>query len=562
MSFSDWRSLCTMGLLVTALTADMAYAQKGFVRHKVVAGDTLESIGARYLLAPAAWRDLQASNRIVDPEHLKKGSVILLPQTLLRPAGTTLAKVEFVQGQTTTRGKAETAGAESVPLSEGDTIAEGMRIHVPKDGYLRLRLADGSVVRVLAESDVELKRLRAKRPTGPFESIIDVRKGKVESEVTKQPEGRVFEIHAPGAIASVRGTRFDVSVDSDGRIGTAVTEGVVALQPRNSSKKRMRAAKVTAGQGAVIDTDGTMGEQRPLPKQPDLTGLPEVYEDANVLTFTLDETSDASGYEVRVAHDDDLRDVLHNGIFEGHRVQFPALDDGTYTVGVRALDDDGLAGPEARRTIRVHAQPVPPLYQSPASGARVTSEAGQLICSEVVNGNGTHLQVSSRVDFSQPEIDQHQLKPCRFSIAALRPGSYFWRVASIVTAPDGTRKQGPFAAPQSFIVVEAPNVVGIEADEGSDDPTLRWEGRPGESFRGQLARDPAFKEIMLESQLQSPVWTLVGQPRGIYFVRLEAQDASGLVGPFSPARRVRIGSVVHTSNGNLTLSDGSMVERP
>lgn len=561
MRFANWRPLFILGLLVGGLNADLAYAQKGFVRHKVVMGDTLESIGARYLLKPAAWRDLQASNHVADPEHLKRGSVILLPQALVRPVGTTLAKVEFVQGQTTS-GKPGNAGGDAVPLSEGDTIAEGMRIQVPEDGYLRLRLADGSVVRVLAESDVELKRLRARRPTGPFESIIDIRKGKVESEVTKQPKGRVFEIHAPGAIASVRGTRFDVSVGSDGQIGTAVSEGVVALQPKNRSKKRLRAARVTAGQGAVIDTNGKLRERRPLPGAPDLTGLPEIYEDADVLTFALKETSEASGYEVRVARDDGLHEVLRNGVFQGRRVQFPPLADGSYTVGVRVLDSDGLAGPEAYRALRVHARPVPPLYQSPPPGERITSEAGQLICSEVVNGTSTRLQVSSRPDFSLPEIDQPRLKPCRFSIAALQPGSYFWRVASIVTAPDGTPKQGPFAAPQTFTVVEAPNVTGIEADEGSDNPTLRWDGRPGESFRGQLARDAAFTNIVLESQLPSPVWTLVGQPRGIYFVRLEARDASGLVGPFSPARRVRIGSVVHTSGGSLTSGDGSPVERP
>jgi len=561
MKWPGRRAFATLGLLLAGLTADVAYAQKGFVRHKVVAGDTLESIGARYLSAPAAWRDLQAPNHVVDHEHLKRGSTILLPQALVRPTGTALAKVEFVQGQPTS-GLPESAGAQFSPLSEGDTIAEGMRIQVPKDGYLRLRLADGSVVRVLAESDIELKRLRAKRSTGPFESIIDVRTGKVESEVTKQPKGRVFEIHAPGAIASVRGTRFDVSVSSDGRIGTAVSEGVVVLQPKTARQKHGRAAKVTAGQGAMIDTSGKLGQPRPLPGETDLTGLPDVYEDANVLAFMLKETSGISGYEVRVARDDGLHEVLRNGVFHGYRAQFPALDDGLYTVGVRALDDDGLAGPESRHTFRIHARPVPPLYQSPAPGARVTSEAGQLICSDITDSSGTHLQVSSQPDFSRPEIDQPQLKTCRFSISTLKPGSYFWRVASTALATDGTLKQGPFATPQAFTVAITPNVAGLEADEDSDNPTLRWSGRPGNTFRGQLAHDAAFTQIVLESELLSSTWTLTGQRRGIYFVRFEAKDASGLVGPFSPARRVRIGSVVQTSGGSLTLGDGSLVERP
>jgi len=561
MTLSGRHAFVTLGLLLAALTANVAYAQKGFVRHKVVVGDTLESIGARYLSVPAAWRELQAPNHVVDPEHLKRGSVILLPQALLRPVGTTLAKVEFVQGQTTS-GKPESAGAQFSPLSAGDTVGEGTRIQVPKDGYLRLRLADGSVVRVLAESDVQLKRLRAKQPTGPFESIIDVRAGKVESEVTKQPKGRVFEIHAPGAVASVRGTRFDVSVGSDGQVGTAVSEGVVALQPKNARQKRMRAANVTAGQGAMIDTNGKLGQARALPGAPDLTGLPEVYEDANVLVFMLGDINGISGYEVRVARDDGLHAVLRNGVFRGHRAQFSTLDDGLYTVGVRALDGDGLAGAESRRAFRIHARPVPPLYQSPAPGARIGSETGQLICSETADSSSTHLQVSSRPDFSQPEIDQTQLTACRFNISSLKPGTYSWRVAATAKSVDGTSKQGPFATPQSFTVVEMPRVTGVEADEDSDNPTLRWSGRPGETFRGQLARDADFTQIVMESGLPSSSWTLTGQPRGIYFVRIKARDASGLTGSFSPARRVRIGSVVQTSGGNLSLGDGSLVERP
>lgn len=561
MTQSGRHAFVTLGLLFAALTANVAYAQKGFIRHKVVVGDTLESIGARYLSVPTAWKELQAPNRVIDPEHLKRGSVILLPQALLRPAGTTLAKVEFVQGQAT-GGKPESAGAQFSPLSAGDTLGEGIRIQVPKDGYLRLRLADGSVVRVLAESDVQLKRLRAKRPTGPFESIIDVRAGKVESEVAKQQKGRVFEIHAPGAIASVRGTRFDVSVGGDGQIGTAVSEGVVALQPKNARQKSVRAANVSAGHGAMIDAKGKLGRARPLPVAPDLTGLPEVHEDASVLVFTLGEISGISGYEVQVARDDSLHEVLRNGVFGGHRAQFSTLDDGIYTVGVRALDGDGLAGAESRRAFRIHAQPVPPLYQSPASGARIGREAGQLICSETADSSGTRLQVSSRPDFSHPEVDQIQLKTCRFSISSLKPGTYSWRVAATATAVDGTLKQGPFAVPQSFNVVETPRVSGVEADEDSDNPTLRWSGRLGETFSGQLARDAAFTQIVMESGLESSSWTLTGQPRGIYFVRIKARDASGLMGSFSPARRVRIGSVVQTSGGSLSLGDGSLVERP
>ena len=161
------------------------------------------------------------------------------------------ARVEFVRGGAVASPRAEPArpaprgaaasAAAQAPVEAGSALTEGTRIQVPEDGYLRLRLADGSVVRVLAESDVELRRLRRRGPTGATETVIDVRRGKVESEVAPQQKGRIFEIRAPGAVASVRGTRFDVSIDSEGRVSTAVTEGTVSLQA-HGRRQRARSA--------------------------------------------------------------------------------------------------------------------------------------------------------------------------------------------------------------------------------------------------------------------------------------------------------------------------------
>jgi len=472
------------------------------------------------------------------------------------------AQVEFVQGGTvsTPRGVAgATTGA--IPVASGSTLVEGARIQVPDDGYLRLRLADGSVVRVLAQSDVELKRLRRRGVAGPVETVIDVRRGKVESEVAPKQKGRIFEIHAPGAVASVRGTRFDVSIDAAGNVGTAVTEGVVWLQARR--KQRNKRTTVTAGQGVVVDAAGTLGQRRALPPQPDLSGVPTDHQDANLLVLDLASLPATQAYEVRIAVDDDLHQVLRNGTFRAARAQFPALDDGSYTVGVRAVDTEGLAGPEARRAIRVNARPVPPLYQAPPPGARVTSDAGQLACSPPAGVPWVHLQIARSDDFTQPLVDEPRLAQCRYSLGALPVGDYRWRVASVVDTGGGTVRRGPFAAPQSFTLVPTPAVAAFEAPVDSDTPTLRWAAAPGLRFHGQVARDEAFTQIVLEAELAQPSWTLTGLARGVYFVRLQARDASGVAGPVSPPHRVRVGARVQSGSGaGLTTSDGEPVSRP
>jgi hypothetical protein len=171
------------------------------------------------------------------------------------------ALVEFAHGTT--------ALPAGTPVTAGDPLPEGTRLHVPEDGYLRLRLADGSVVNVLARSDVQLRRLRRHRTTGRSETIIDVRRGKVESDVVPQKEGRVFEIRAPGAVASVRGTRFDMSVDPDGQVRAAVTEGEIFLRSRRKRRDGGAASTTTvrAGQGVVLDSHGRPIRRHALPSR-------------------------------------------------------------------------------------------------------------------------------------------------------------------------------------------------------------------------------------------------------------------------------------------------------
>ncbi|MEJ8845020.1 FecR domain-containing protein [Variovorax rhizosphaerae] len=562
MSTPGWSRAAAALLLTTVLGGTGVWAAPaGFVQHRVIAGETLASIGERYLRTPTLWRELQSINNIADPQKLVPGSIVKLPRRLVRPAGLAVAQVEFVQGATTGAMPAAKDVAPT-PLATGDAVTEGTKLNVPEDGYLRLKLADGSVVRVLADSDVELKRLRGKRPGASYQSVIEVHKGKVESEVAPQPKGRTFEVQAPGAVASVRGTRFDVAIGHEGQMCAAVTEGTVLMKPRKA-RKNGKTAMVAAGQGAVFDGKGKLASRQSLPDAPDLSPLPQEFQDPNALAMAMAPlTVTGSGYEVRIARDERLHEVVRNGVFKSEKVRFAALEDGNYTVGVRTINPDGLAGPESHRAIRVHANPVPPLYQSPAPGGRVTSETGQLVCSEVAGAGGVLFEVASDADFRNVRLHDVRSGDCRIGIAALPPGNYWWRVASLPKG-GGEAQRGPFAAGQAFTIAVAPTTGAVDIDDSGESPTLRWQAGTGDKFRGQLARDEAFTQVVADVELASPAWTLSGQPRGQYFVRLQARDADGLAGPFSPARRVRIGAVVRDGfGGGLTTSDGAPIERP
>lgn len=240
--------------------------EAGYISHVVAEGESLPMIGQRYLQQPIRWTQLLTLNGLKKrDEPLAAGTIVRIPARLLK-ASAIQARVEGVHGEAVAERaplKTAEAGAAKViapatRLAPGQDLEEGARVTVPADGYLRLRLADGSVLHVLAGSDVALKRMRRRNNDSDFESVVDVRRGQVKVDVSRQPRGRVFEVHAPGAVASVRGTRFDVSVDPQGRVGTQVTEGEVVLgtQADSAHEGPYRWSRLTAGQSAVLGEGG------------------------------------------------------------------------------------------------------------------------------------------------------------------------------------------------------------------------------------------------------------------------------------------------------------------
>ena len=85
MNAAGWGRPVAALVLAGGLAGAAAHAAPGaFLQHRVVEGDTLPAIGARYLRAPARWHELQTLNRIADPANLPAGSVVRVPRRWVR----------------------------------------------------------------------------------------------------------------------------------------------------------------------------------------------------------------------------------------------------------------------------------------------------------------------------------------------------------------------------------------------------------------------------------------------------------------------------------------------
>jgi hypothetical protein len=119
-----------------------------------------------------------------------------------------------------------------------------------------LRLADGSDVVVRPHTRLLLKQ----EETGSW-GYLKLLIGRINAQIKKHLSGTPpLEIGTPSAVISVRGTRFEVEVDSRGNTQVDVEEGVVALNSSNGES-----VLVTAGFSSRVSFDSAPEVPRPTP---------------------------------------------------------------------------------------------------------------------------------------------------------------------------------------------------------------------------------------------------------------------------------------------------------
>lgn len=539
-------------------------AQTDEIPHTVRAGDTLEGLANAYLDNPRQWPLLQQRNKVANPRRLQPGSTVWIPVRLQPKAS---AQVEFVQGSATAQPGAQ---SPAQPVAQGTHLDEGTRLQVGPDSFVAVRLADGTVVRVQAQSDLQLRQLRRRGRTGSVQSVLEMRAGSVESSVTPSADAlRRFEIRTPRAVTSVRGTEFGVALAASGQATASVLEGSVAVQSRaeNAAQPAPDTTLLARGQGLSVAPDGTLGAPRNLLAPPDLSTVPAQLHDLGLLAINVPATPGATAFVAQVARDAAMTQVLRSGRFADGQLRWAALEDGSYHLAVRAVDEAGIAGLPATRPIAIKTRPVPPLYQQPAPGAVLPRVTGALRCTEVPGARWYRIQVAASADFATPLLDESRLDPCQLVLATLPVGNYFWRAATIAQLAGGAQDQGPFAPAQPFSVAQQPAALDLSAMRAQDGDTivqLHWPAQAGQRFRVQLAQDLEFAKVLQDIQIDEPRWTSASDlPAGTYFIRIQVLDPSGLQSEFSPPRSIRVGTGLNTSTGlPLSTTGGEPVRRP
>ena len=487
-------------------------------RYTLRPGDTLIGVSARYLAEPADWPNVQKHNHISRPRQLTPGNTLRIPLAWLRhePAPATVVSV---------------TGQVSVKLPEmaerallaGEQLVSGALLSTSANSSATLRFADNSVMVLQPAARLSLDTVSVYAGGGMVDTQLRLQQGRVE--IVANP-GRAsssrLQVITPSAVAAVRGTRFRVSAD------VAVTreetlEGEVGLSA--AGKK----VGVPEGKGTLAEAGKPPQMPVALLSAPDLTSLPTRV-DSLPMRFTLPAQPGAVSWLGQIAEDIQFEKLLLEASSDTPKLSFGDLPDGRYILRVRAADKQGLQGRDAVHAFELDARPFAPLLTAP--GTRVRTALPEWQWSRVVGASGYQIHVARDADFSDLVQSGHTADPRLTASKELKPGGYYWRVASIDASG-----QGPFSASQRFTYDPLPGMPELSqtAPTFTDNAlTLALPAPPaGLQYELVLSRDAERKQVVWTGLSSDGKLKASPVEPATYFLAARLVEADGTAGPYA-----------------------------
>lgn len=435
LSWNAWGRALQLAAIGLTMAAAAVSAGEPVFTHVVTREETLIALSRRLLADPRQWPQLQQHNRIADARRIPVGTVLKIPVRLLATEPVP-ARVLSASG--------EVSGPQGVAVAAGQALPQGARLQAGDGGQATLQLVDGTVLRLRAGSTVQVETSRRLPGSGGALSGVKVEDGQVEVQAQKRPGAGApgFQISTPQGLLGVRGTEFRVSVDARAETTrNEVLEGQVMTEGRDGRAGR----SVAAGFGVVVDRSGTVTPPVRLLAPPDVSAWPALQERV-LVRFPIRPQPAVVAYRAQVAAaaDPAFERVLQDVRSTGAELRLVDLPDGDYRIRVRAEDAQGLQGRDALHLFTLKARPEPPLPTGPGPKAVVSGARLDLAWASVDEARSYRLQLARDEAMREPIQDQRTLAGTAWSVDALAPGVYFWRLASERSATD----QGPFGPVQ------------------------------------------------------------------------------------------------------------------
>ncbi|HPJ39850.1 MAG TPA: FecR family protein [Spirochaetota bacterium] len=179
--------------------------------------------------------------------------IILYCMACAPPGDTTRAVVVWSVGDVAvTRG-----AAEPRPVVMKEALEQGDRLRTGKGSFAVVQIGDAKVIRIQAESTLDLTKIST-----PEQTEVFLGKGQVLSKVEKLRKGESYGVRMPTALAAVRGTEFSATY-REGERRVSVKSGRVDVT--------MKAPEGAAPEKKIVSKGTTLVLEKALPERP-ITG--------------------------------------------------------------------------------------------------------------------------------------------------------------------------------------------------------------------------------------------------------------------------------------------------
>lgn len=355
--------------------------------YTVKPGDTLWDLCREYTTKRNCWQEVGPYNGVDYPPSMAPGTRVRFPVAWLKmqPAP---AKLLFFTGTVTV----QTAAGEPRAAQMGEALPMGAAVRTGELGAASVQFADGALLFLEANSELQLDRLSRHSSTGMVDTQVRLNRGAGRAKVPVRQPRSEFRIATPSAIAAVRGTEYRVSAEGESTL-SAVYESTIS---------------VSTNTGSAVDVPEKFGL---VAKQGEPLGQPE----ALLTAVTFDESNrwqsaasairwapieGSRGYRTEWLSQGDNAGIVAAELVTGEQAILPAaLTAGDcYALQVRAISASGLQGMPALREVCVALEL--------AASDSLTIKKGNLHWAAIEGASAYRVQLSRTADFS---VIDHQL---------------------------------------------------------------------------------------------------------------------------------------------------------
>lgn len=354
-----------MGACFSTGQAAIVKPTEPYVNYTVAAGDTLQGLSLKLLRHPQQWSKLARLNGLGNPNMLKPGMVIGVPQSMLnvadQPKLATEGKLLSVQGEVSLNGQRVAAGAVVPEGARVQTAPASSAVVQLSDGS-RLQLMPGSIADITSQHAYQFKDPASSISTTWFSGAIRLVEGVLE--VFADKKARRYQpmlVTTPTSTVGIRGTQFRVAYeDPTSRVArTEVLEGRVAVDNTAHASN----ATVQGGYGVAVNP--AVRDIKVTPLLPALanSALPALVlrarDGERTAAWTVGSLNGAAGYRAQLALDAEFNQILLDAKSQSPAIDLRAAPNGVYFARVRGVDSAGIEGYNAVGRITINDAPLP-----------------------------------------------------------------------------------------------------------------------------------------------------------------------------------------------------------